>query len=189
MTGARLPEPWDRQPGLDCDDSFQCFRFYLTLPPIRRLTVVAAAFPHVSYGTIIRWANEHLWRERAAKWDSDLAEQLTAEAQKQWREDVKTIASNHLAILRQTREIVQREVAKMLRESSENPGAIMKPHQLIRLLTEQVKLSQLLSGQPTEIVQGLDLSKLTDAELEEADRLARLASGADETAEETDTRH
>lgn len=172
------PEPWDFQSGIDNSTSWAAFEYYRALPHPRKLRDVAQVF-NVSYGAVAGWANDGLWRDRALAWDRHLSTIQKEVVEDATRETAAEMAERHGDMLRKSFDLVERELGKMHKESIDSPGAmLLRPKELLQFQDTVVKLERLVKGQATDITkdaEDLDLSKLSDQELEELDRLRRKA--------------
>lgn len=173
----REPKPWELQPGIDSSESWSLFSFFLSLPPPRRVSDVHTAFSGTSYATISRYAKDGLWRARALAWDRHLSKIQSKAYEEVYRQTAAETAKTHIPLINLGKEIVSRELIKLLRESVGTEGVRMKPGDIRRLLESTVKLDRLVRGQATEIVDdnSIDLSQLTPEEFAEYERLARKA--------------
>lgn len=169
------PKPWEFQPGIDTGETFAVFSAYLQLPPRRRLSTLFGSFG-VAPATLQGWARDGYWKERALAWDVALHEERLALARGMVQEDAKELRERELDLIRAQKALVERELDKLLQRSLESESSQMRPADVVRMYTEAFKAERLVRGQATEIVEGeLDLTKLTDQELELLDQLTQKA--------------
>lgn len=167
------PAPWFQQPD-EPDDAWQGFVQFRdqALPrAVRRV----AGFRAV---TQIEWSQKYKWHERAKAWDQHCEEIRIAEREALLAQEGKALAAEHMLLLKDARELAQRELAKYLESSRENdmPGLI-KPSDLIKLTEAVVKLDRLVRGEHTEKTEHeIDLS---DMPIEELRQFAQTAAKLD----------
>ncbi len=173
------PEPWDFQGfagGLDTNDSWPAFRFYLTLPHPRRLQDVRTAY-QISSGTLSRWAKQGAWHARALLYDERVAaerEEVLAVVREKSNDDS---AKEWLRLSELGKKVLETELLKMLNRAQENPFTTFKPNELARLTEVINKVENLARGKPTEIQESsMDLSSLSDAELAAWEELHKKAT-------------
>lgn len=169
------PKPWEFQPGVDTAQTFQAFAWFLCLPPPRRLTLLAGQF-QVSIQTIRNWARDGLWFERARAYDADLLHARKAELDAVYQKSGAEVAQQQLELIALKNAIVGDQLDKLARRCFDTDIPVMRAGDVIRLRSEAFKEERLVRGQATEITsEELDLSKLTDEELEAYDQLTRKA--------------
>lgn len=164
-------DPWERQP-CDNEASYAAFLRYRDQGPGRKLSLAG-----VTPQQLLDWHNAHGWRERVAAYDR-MMDQAAIEARKaKAAQAAETQDEDHRAILGDARALVRLEMEKRIKDCLANPDTpTMSIAEMHKLLDTVVKLERTQVGKPTEITR-LDLSGLTDEELEEAERLARKAKG------------
>lgn len=129
----------------------------------RSVRVVAEDFGY-PYVTISGVAESFAWAPRAAAYDAAILARKVDAAQ----DALQALATAHGRALGEAYEIARLELAK-LRAMAEGPAQALKPKELITLLEKTITLQRLLADQATSIVktdQGVDLSKLSDEDLE-----------------------
>jgi len=172
---ATRPKAWEFQPGIDTDDSFAVFSYWLVLPPPRDLRIAARACQRTPQ-QVSRWANADLWRERAQEYDKLLNDSRRAELEKLYKQDGAAVALEWLEPITTAKGFIKEQLEKFQIEGSDREGVRIKPNELSRLFQVVFQAERLLRGQATEITSDeLDLSKLTDEELAEYDRMVRKA--------------
>jgi len=159
---------WDRQRD-EPPDAFFAFKRWRDT----NCTFVALAEDvDRSPSTIAKWAQDWSWKVRKLAFDRYVTSG-DAEAAKVTSE---TLAATHLTALAQARDLALRAIARLRDELAVNPKAV-SASAAARLLAEAVRGERLTLGQATEISEGVDYSKLTDAEFDEIVRLQRKAQG------------
>lgn len=180
MNPFRPPEafsdvPWGRL-ACDTDESWLAFVAYRDGRPPRRLRSVCCA-PVLD---VQRWYIEHGWRERVSAYDAHLDTVMREERETVLRQKTQEIAAEHMAVLANARQICDLEISRIL-ETTRNckgPNVVMKTGELIKLMELVIKMERLVRDQTTEnLGTGIDLSKLTDEELEEYQRLLKKTDG------------
>lgn len=163
------PAPWDRQP-YDSELSWRAFQTYRDrLPRSRAIVLDGRALNPIE---VVAWMRDHFWIERCAEYDRHLDGLRQSEIEAVHAQSARDIAAEHMELAGSARAIAARELAK-LREASENSAyESLKPRDLIRLLDLVVKVDRLVRGESTESVDVRDLSSLSDADLEEIERIA-----------------
>lgn len=165
------PKPWEFQPGIDTGDTFAGFQVFMSLPPARKLRDVATLI-HASYGTVRRWAEDALWKERALAWDSHCQAILVDEQEALYRRTAKEVAQQHLNITQRMLAVSEAELLKLHHESNTSGNTRLQPRDIIRMVDIGIKNERLVRGQATEITDSaIDMSKLTDEELKQLDAL------------------
>lgn len=170
-------EPWGRQ-ACDTNESWEAFVEYRDMRNRRLRRVTKAPVAQVQ-----QWYREHGWRERIAAYDSHLDGIIRAEREEVLRQATREVAAEHMEILASAREVCALEFARIasLTRESRGANAVLKTPELIKLLHETVKLDRLVRNESTENVStGIDLSKLTEEELETYGRLLDKATSSSE---------
>lgn len=170
MTTNQL-KPWDFQPGIDTNDNFPAFSWYLRLPPPRKLSMLAGQF-QVSVGTIRNWADRGLWSPRARAYDEDLAKHHKTELDALYSKDGAEVAKQQLGMIALKNAIVEDQLEKLARQCLDRDSTVLKPGDIIRLRREAFLEERLVRGQATAIVDGeLHWENLNDQELALAEQL------------------
>lgn len=175
------PKPWEYQPGIDNDRSYQAFTWFLTLPPPRRVSLLAGQF-QVSVVALGRWASQGYWYDRARAYDDDLARQRKSELDRVYQQSGADVAKQQLELVAIKNAIVGDQLDKLYRECIDRPESTrLKPVDIVRLRAEAFREERLVRGQPTDIIESeIDLSRLTDDELRAYEALVRKAHRARE---------
>lgn len=166
---------WERQT-CDDDESWKAFVTYRDQLPPRRLIGYGKG---VSNNTLSKWYRDNGWRERVAAYDNHLDEIQRDEREKAVRQRASLVAAQQADLLTDAREILTRELEKLLSNSREIEGSVLQPREIIRLLEQSIKLDRLIHGETTENNgPQVDLSKLSTEELKTLHEIQRkLATG------------
>lgn len=171
------PLSYEKQPG-ETTKQFEAFKLYRDFGLSRNLRKVCDELDK-SLALIGRWSSANNWVERALDYDRDMDKQEVLENIKNRREMVKRHG--------QTSKLFQQKVLERIR--SLNP-AELSPNDLSRWFETAVKIERLSMGESTEIqnnqlqhsgvngeaiktesTQVVDLSNLSDEELENLERI------------------
>jgi hypothetical protein len=166
---------WGRQP-CDTEESWPAFCEYRDMRTRRLRCTTKATLEQVR-----KWYHEHNWKERVAAYDAHLDEVMLKERDEVLRQATRDVSAEHMEMLASAREICQLELARIatLTRDSRGANAVLKTPELIKLMHEVVKLDRLVRDQTTENVgSGIDLSKLSEEELEIYAKLVEKASAA-----------
>ena len=165
---------WERQP---CDDELSWPEFvkYRDAPSPRRLIRPSS----VSTRELHTWYQACNWGERVAAYDRHLDGIVRAEREAYLAQSAKEVAAHHMAILQGSRELLDRETAKLLQLSKDSEGfGVIKPAELIKLTELVVKMDRLVRGDTTENAgTTFDGSKLTLEEVLALEALAEKGGG------------
>lgn len=162
-----MPNLWERQP-IDTDESFKAFCTYRDQIPPRRFRGLGPT------ATIAEWYRDHGWRERIAAYDAWLDSIMLREREEALKKAARNQGTEHALLLVEAREFLGLELAKFLKTSKEHEIQNLRPHEMIRLLEQVIKLERLVQGETTENVsQQVDLSKLSVEELRQLEALHR----------------
>ncbi len=164
------PAPWERQPN-EGEEAWLAFRAYRDMVPSERMIKHSAvkALP-----TISKWYRDHNWRERVEAYDRQFDKIAVEERERIYRRKAQEIAIDHMIMLSNARELVQRELAKINATSRETEmHGLVKVSELNKLMETVVKLDRLVRDEPTEIVgsRDLDYSALSPDELDKLNEL------------------
>jgi hypothetical protein len=175
-----LPKEWERQPA-ESQEAWLAFRAYRDMPPENRLLSRTAAR---ATETLSRWYRDHNWASRVLAYDKEFDSISVEERKKAFAMAARDVALEHMLILADARELVQREVQKLVMASRDGdaPG-LMRPAEVRKLLETTVKLDRLVRGDTTENVgvkDSVDVSKLTIDEVRQLEKLMRKAGAAGE---------
>lgn len=183
-------QPWERQKG-ESSRALRAFAMYRDMGAERRSLRRLAEAMGVSLRLVSRWSRQHHWVERCAAWDDEV-DRMARE------EQARAIAE----MCRQhAEEAVRLRLAafKSLMEQLEGFALEdLNPADLLKIWNETVKVERLIRGEPETVQQqqitgkgggpvrvaGQDLSRLSDDELAQ---LERLLSKAGEPDAGTDT--
>ncbi len=179
------PLPWERQPG-EGPMAYKCFCAYRDSGAEgkrRSLTRTAQSLTKsdgtpYSDGTLKEWSRKHNWQERVALWDEEMDRQIREELVK----GIATMRKNHADIAKQM-------LIKALKALDKIPAEELDAQDISRMVDTASKLERISRGEATERtegkhtiagdvrtesvleVQNIDLSGLTDGELEKLDEL------------------
>ena len=169
-------QPWDRQP-FDSDETFRWFVAYRDAVPPRqlgRLFVPGTVKPTLQQ--LLDWYNDGAWRDRAAAWDQHLDTLRQAEREDMVGKDARAASAHDAELLGEVRALVNRELDKLNRTSSESEAEVLKPAELNKLIENVVKLGRLTRGEATEhVATDIDLSALPLEELRKLQEIKRKA--------------
>lgn len=173
--------PWYQQPH-EPDDAYRAFCEWRDQDPPRN-----ARSLDVSVAQRLEWFQRWSWGERVALWDDHVNLVVAQERGAFLAETTRDLAAKHMALLSDARDLAKREIQKLLAESNQSKLSTMKPRDLIRLLTEIVKLDRLIRGESTsnEALE-INTDNLTVDELRNWQELSEKAKSAEN---EDDTRH
>jgi hypothetical protein len=142
------PEAWEKQVG-EPDEAWQAFQNYRDQTPPRRWTNAAVK----RHADISRWYNEWKWGERCEAYDRHLDAMRRATREAILKEDEKDRAARQLAQIKTVQDIVDRELAKLDKETRETAGfGYVKVTELNKLLVNSITLERLIRGQATDKV-------------------------------------
>lgn len=174
-----MTQPW-HQEETESADAFTAFSAYLAQVPPRRGLLVSLAGMPINPVLLAEWYKAHRWRERAAAWDAHFADIRDAERAALLAQTTREVDAEHMNACASLRQVAITEALKLLEDSKQSPTAKLHPRDLTRLLDVVVKVDRLIRGQVTEIVsQTYDFTKLTDAELEQAEKILSKATQKD----------
>lgn len=170
--------PWEQQAG-ETSKSFNAFQAFRDLGPLRTVrdamkVVLGAVDPAAVNWS--RWRTENQWDARAIAYDRH----LDRIRQREHVKKVTEMTSRHAQIS----EAMQRKVVDRLKEIKAQE---LRPIDMIRWFETAVKIERLSRGEATEIQGGttvqatvpLDLSKLSDEQLDQLQRISScIRSGA-----------
>ncbi len=160
---------WERQP-CDTDESWPCFVEYRDqTPPRRALRTQSTSYKRLApFAQIAQWSREHEWPARVAAYDAHLDEIKRSEVEAIIRQSVREVQGEHLLLIKDFRELLDRELQKFLKASAmSDMHGLLKPAELLKLFELNIKLHRLVMDLPTEIVEEHRvLSKRTPQELE-----------------------
>jgi hypothetical protein len=165
--------PWHRQEA-EPEDAWAAFQSYRDQGAPRSFTRLVGRTQK-----IYDWANTFAWRERVLAWDRHVDGLRQAEREEVLAQNARDVAAQHMAILGSAKSLASRELAK-LNKLSEDSGDMPGPFtlsQVTRLTDTAIKLDRLVRGESTEHVKTtIDLSKLTDEELDQYEKLLQKVS-------------
>lgn len=181
MSPKPLPEPWERQDA-ESEEAWAAFRAYREMPADGRMITRAAIAPTA---TLSKWFNDHNWHERCRAYDAKFDQVRVEEREAMYRRAAKQIAIDHMLMLAEARELVQRELAKWTAASRDtNMHGLVKVNDLNRLFEIVVKMDRLVRGETTENVGSKDLN-YANLSPEELDTLNALLDKACKEADPT----
>lgn len=159
---------WERQE-FDQDEEFQAFVQYRDQMAPRRLRGLGPT------AKVAMWYRDFNWQSRIAAYDTwidsiflkERAEALGRAAKKQAEDLALTLGDAH--------EFLNMELNKFLQSTKKHSDVNqLRPHEMVRLLEQVVKLKRLVAGESTENPgPGVDLSKLSLDELRALEALHR----------------
>lgn len=120
------------------------------------------------------WRREYEWDLRFAEYDRSLFETREESYWESLKVTAGQAGAEHGIILNGARNLLFRELAKLLEDSKSSKLPIMKIGEFSKLLSETVKLDRLIRDQTTEhteVQTSADLSRLTPDELRDILRL------------------
>ncbi len=160
--------PWE-QYASENEQEFRAFLDYLESPLPRRVMALRGAYPTAQLGT---WSKKNRWGERARAWDEHLAAIELKELETAAANKGRTRAVQLGNALDNLATYLERETAKMVRDSRGSVHTVMKPNEVSRMVEVADKITRLDAGQATSILRSdVDLSKLTPEQLEKLDEL------------------
>lgn len=168
-----LPEPWERQPD-ESEEAWLAFRAYRDMPPEQRLIRRTAV---KSVAVLTRWYRDHDWIGRCKAFDAHVDSVSVEERKRILEMASRDLAYDHALMLADARELVTRELGKLVSVSRDSEmHGLLKPSEVIKLFETTVKLDRLVRGESTEnIREEVDISKLSLDEVRELGRLMRKA--------------
>lgn len=147
---------WTRQ-GYEDDAAWTAFEAYRDQTRPRKLIRPGAG----ATADLSRWYRENRWPERVAAYDMHMDEILLSEREALTRQAAKEIATEHMGILRDARDLVAREMAKLLATSEKSEIETLKPREVVAMVDAVIKFDRLIHDQATERVDTkVDLSGL-----------------------------
>lgn len=174
MSAKDPPQPWERHDG-ESEEAWAAFKTYREMPPDARMITRAATR---STATLSKWFNEHNWHERCRAYDANFDQIRVEEREAMYRRKAQQIAIDHMVMLSEARELVQRELAKWNAASRDtNMHGLVKVNDLNRLFEIVVKMDRLVRGETTENVGSKDLN-YANLSPEELDTLNELLDKA-----------
>ncbi len=175
------PQPWERQEA-ETEEAWAAFRTYRDMPPDARMMTRAATR---STATLSKWFNEHGWAARCREYDAKFDSIRVEEREAMYRRQAQQIAIDHMLMLSDARELVQREVAKWTAASRDSAmHGLVKVADLTKLFEMVVKLDRLVRGETTENVGSKDLN-YANLSTDELDTLNALLDKACKEADPT----
>lgn len=177
-----VTDPWERQAS-ETEEAWLAFRAYREMIPQERRIKHAAtkAIP-----TLSKWYRDHSWEERCKAYDAKFDKIDVEERERMYRRKAKEIAIDHMSMLSNARELVQRELTKLLETSRQSEmHGLIKPRELQGLFEMVIKLDRLVRGETTENVgTTIDYSGLNPDELETLEKLLTKATKKSDDAGE-----
>lgn len=174
-----LPAPWERQP-TESEEAWLAFRAYRDMPPEQRILRRSAV---KTVEVLSRWYRDHNWIDRCKAFDAHVDHVSIEERKRILEMASRDLAYDHAIMLADARELVSRELGKLVTVSRDTDmHGLLKPSEVIKLFDTTIKLDRLVRGQSTEnIKEEVDVSKLS---LDEARELARLMRKAGALSED-----
>jgi hypothetical protein len=179
-----MANAWEFDEQYDTPESFPYFRAYRDS---QHRVMQAARLAVWDHGTCTRATPEQLrrwyvtghWKERVAAYDAHMDAIYQDERECLRRKSAADLEQEHKAILAMQTEIVTLEMAKLASEVQGMPDTrALSVYQLRAMAEGLIKTSRLVAGEATERIEStVDLSKLTDEELEAYCKLLDKARG------------
>lgn len=174
MTDIQDSPAWDYVDGFDTPQSYEAFEYYRDSSPRLRTFVDTAIACNVSTGTIYRWAEMYLWRERVASFDNFRARQRDALRATRETEIDTAWAEKRGELLEKAHAAATAELTRLMHDLGKRRRT-MRPNELIRLLDYVTKYGNLANGDATERVDvPIDLSNMTPERLHALEALREL---------------
>lgn len=165
-------QPWERQAG-ERKKPWEAFRIYRDMGPSRTIARAAASQGKAAV-TWEAWSREFSWVARASAWDEEVD-------RKEREEHLQTVRDMTKRHVQEARALQAKAIARL---QSLDPGEL-SPREVLRYFVEAVRLERTAVGEPEQIIEtrqsgqvGLDLSSLSDDELETLDRVLTRAQGS-----------
>jgi hypothetical protein len=169
--------PWDRQTQ-DTDESWPAFQIFRDMRRPRTL-YLAPGNVRVPIELARKWHRDHDWKTRVDAFDEYLDDLRTQEVEALTKQSAAEVVAEHMATLKSARELVAREIEKLLGMSKESENTALRPRELTSLLEAVIKYDRLIRDQSTEKTEtSLDLSKLSIDELKTLEQLHRKIEGS-----------
>jgi hypothetical protein len=138
---------WERQPG-ESGDHYAKFKVYLELGDYRSLEQVvelwnatSPAKKHVTYGTIKQYSSRYRWTERVADYDAEV-----------WAAERKRLIQLRKDAMERHRKAAMAMQGKAAQALAALPVNALGPGDVVRMLSEGVKLELGALGEPQERV-------------------------------------
>lgn len=162
-------QPWNLQPG-ETANAFAAFCVYRDQDG-KRSVAKAAKMLGKNVTTLGQWSSKYGWIERVRSWEAE-KDRVSTEAEAREVEKMK-VRQIKLAMA------LQEKGGKGLEELDVKE---LTARDVARLVKEGAQLERVNRGEPVEIVRhegDTDLSRLSDEDLEAADRIRKKARGDD----------
>ena len=159
---------WERQDGEE-ETEWLRFKAFRDAPRPRKVVRPGAGRTQDLYDLAGKWR----WFERVAQFDRYMDRVHQAVIESFVKQDAKEIAAEHMSMLRDARELVSIEIARILERAKDSKidGSIKVPD-LIRLMDFVIAKDRLVRGESTENVQPVgNLSEMTIEDLRNAKAL------------------
>lgn len=157
---------WDHLTDLESAQQFDAFTTYRELGPGRTFVRVAELH-RLSYGTIVKWADLAAWRERAQEFDRAMVSERGAALEAARATSQAAWATRRAEIFNELESIVNVGASQLLHDLR-NKNQRLRPNELRLIVETLTKWQNLANGDVTERLDlGVDLSKLSDTELEQ----------------------
>jgi hypothetical protein len=164
---------WERFPN-ETEAPWAAFVAFREMTKPRNLNELAERLGYAPQ-TLHGWSHANAWSDRVAHYDAHLDRKRTKAAERANERAGERLARKQLEAAEAALDVANRSL-KDLRKSP-HPGDV-NAHQAARLLRDGTFVSRLVLGEVTDRPEvKVDLSKLSDKELAEYDRLTRKASG------------
>lgn len=165
---------WTKQP-YETDAEFVSFQAYRDAKPPRRLVGRPGAG---STAELSRMFRENNWTIRVQAYDLYMDHVFLTEKEEFLKQSARDLSAQHMAILHTSRQLVQRELDKMLEASTRSDAVgLLSGGQITAMMDATVKLDRLIKGESTESVEvKQDLSALSVDELKQLRELTKKMS-------------
>lgn len=175
MSPMAAKEVWDLQPEEgETEAPGRAFLAFRGMSRPRSMTELAKQLDY-AVDTIHGWSSEFCWRERVEAYDTHL-DQLV---QKETETAVQRMARKHLEVADVGLRVARK--ALLAQEKDLDKGIVpLSAQAAARLLDVCTRLERLTNGEVTDRIGGIpDLSKLSDEQLRQAEKLNRIVRGED----------
>lgn len=151
VTAWDVDRPWNRQP-FDSDLAWYWFCLYIRMPIPRNLGKLARKVSRTQ-ADLMRVARKNHWEDRAMAWSNYLQKEYTESAAVTVIEQGRIHADLYVRKLDLMSDVVEHELVKLLRQVKESNFSVLKPRDLLRMMTEYVRMRELLQGHATDRIE------------------------------------
>ncbi len=165
---------WSYVPGFESPDQYEAFEHYRDAGPRLRSLADTARALRISYNSVVTWAREKGWAERALAFDGHRIAQRQELARAREQATDELYAEKRARLLERWGGLLEEELVRFEASLRRRSGA-MRPNELTRALDIFIKYSNLANGDATERIDvPLDLSNHTPEQLEALEALRQL---------------